>query len=232
MLYNDLMSTGRLNDFGAFLKYVDVKKKRWQFFVDVVSFLATIVIISLIANLPAFKLRWAWHWHPQTINKITTNVSATPSAPSGSSTAPPVATIQKADSIVIDKIGIDAPIAWRGTSGTIQDLLQRGVVHIAGTALPGEPGNVFLTGHSSDYWWTPGGNKTVFALLDKVAEGDEIRLYYQNQEFDYKIYRKIVVPAGDVGDFVTTDRAQSVTLMTCYPIGTNWKRLMIQAERI
>lgn len=231
VLYNDFMPTGRLNDFGTFLKYVDAKQRRWQFFVNIVTFVAAIILFSLIANLPAFKLRWTWHWHSQSISKIATGtITANPQAPP--STAPQVAMIEKDDSVVIDKIGVDAPIVWQGTGANVQELLEKGVVHIAGTAMPGSLGNVFLTGHSSDYWWTSGGNKTVFALLDKVDTGDDIKLYYRNQEFDYRIYRKVVVSADEVGDFVTTDKDQSLTLMTCYPIGTNWKRLMVQAERI
>lgn len=136
------------------------------------------------------------------------------------------------DGIYIKKIDVKAPITWNGNSDNVQELLAKGVVHITGSAMPGESGNVYITGHSSDVWWTDGDYKTVFSLLDKVENDDEIVIRSGGKKYLYKVYNKQVIDKENVKDYITTDKAQSLTIMTCYPIGTNWRRLMVQAERI
>ena len=78
------------------------------------------------------------------------------------------------NTVLIPKIGVKAPILWDISSGEVMDSLQKGVVHLGGTSRPGEKGNTFLTGHSSNYWWKGGDYNNVFALLPALGEGDDI----------------------------------------------------------
>jgi len=136
------------------------------------------------------------------------------------------------NTISIPKISVSAPIVWNVSADKIQGELSNGVVHIGNTSTPGTPGNIFMTGHSSDSFWTPGNYKTVFVLLDKLAKDDLIALNYNGVTFRYKVYNSQVVSREEVSNFVLSDRPETLTLMTCYPVGTNWSRLIVQAERM
>jgi len=136
------------------------------------------------------------------------------------------------NNISIPKIATSSPIVWNVTAENVQNELNNGVVHIAHTSAPGTPGNIFITGHSSDVFWTKGNHKTVFALLDKLTNDDLIAINYNGVIFRYKVYNRQVVSRDEVGNYVLSDRSETLTLMTCYPVGTNWSRLIVQAERI
>jgi len=167
----------------------------------------------------------------QSSEQSPTDQTIVPSAPRYSSVADLPSDVP-ADGIYIKKIDVKAPITWNGNSDNVQELLAKGVVHITGSAKPGESGNVYITGHSSDVWWTDGDYKTVFSLLDKLENDDEIVIRSGGKNYLYKVYKKEVIDKENVKDYTTTDKAQSLTIMTCYPVGTNWRRLMVQAERI
>ncbi len=120
---------------------------------------------------------------------------------------------------------------WDALERELQDALRNGVVHYPGTPLPNESGNVVLTGHSSYYPWDPGRFKDVFADLHSSEVGDEIVIFYNQQKYTYQVTEiKKVLPTevnvlGDSGD----DR---LTLITCTPIGTNLKRLIVIAKPV
>lgn len=144
--------------------------------------------------------------------------------------------------IIVPRINSNVPIInvpddklasrdWGGLEADIQDALRDGVVHYPGTPWPDQSGNVVLTGHSSYYPWDPGRFKDVFALLHQVEVGDEIVIFYKQKKYIYRIDEiKVVLPSevnvlGDTGD----DR---LTLITCTPIGTNLKRLIVIAKPV
>ena len=135
--------------------------------------------------------------------------------------------------IVIPKINVNAPVVLEPSLAekNIQKSLQNGVVHYAGTALPGEPGNVAIVGHSSNDWWEPGNYKFVFALLDKLVVGDKIQVNYNSRKYVYQVREIKVVEPTDLSVLAPTSEP-SLTLITCTPPGTSWKRLIIRAAQI
>lgn len=137
------------------------------------------------------------------------------------------------DSIVIPKINVDAPIVYsaKDTNAQILEDLKSGVVHYPGTAMPGRVGNVFMTGHSSYYWWNGGQYNQVFALLHNLKAGDLVYLYYKGGKYVYRMKDSVVVNPSDVHvlDQTTTP---TLSLMTCTPIGTNLRRLIVRSELI
>ena len=90
-----------------------------------------------------------------------TPIPSTLDAPFGSSTT------MEPNTLTIPSLGIRAPIvdAPESSENAFQKALQDGIVHYPGTATVGKPGNVYVFGHSSDYIWSKGSYKTVFALL-------------------------------------------------------------------
>lgn len=131
--------------------------------------------------------------------------------------------------LVIPKISVRAPIIWDSSfeEKVMLENLRAGVVHYGGTDRPNRArGNVFITGHSSYYWWDSGQYKTVFALLNKLASGDQIALTYQGEVYVYEVTRSIVVKPTAVEVLASTEVPQ-LSLMTCTPVGTSLNRLVV-----
>jgi len=136
--------------------------------------------------------------------------------------------------IIIPRIKVNAPISWPfdRDEHSMLDALETGVAHFPGTAMPGQYGNTFLTGHSSYYAWSPGNYKSVFVLLDKLKMEDEVILWHEGHEYTYKIYDKFVVSPDNLDVLDQAPGKKVLTLMTCTPVGTNKNRLIYRAELI
>ncbi|PIR55209.1 hypothetical protein COU74_02285 [Candidatus Peregrinibacteria bacterium CG10_big_fil_rev_8_21_14_0_10_36_19] len=141
--------------------------------------------------------------------------------------------------IIIPRINQNIPIVrvssksliqrdWNALEKEMQSALKDGVVHYPGTSLPGQSGNVAITGHSSYFPWDPGRFKDVFALLHEVVEGDKIIVYWDQKKFVYQVQGIKVVLPKDIEVLKQTDSEQ-LTLVTCTPVGTNAKRLIVTA---
>lgn len=145
-------------------------------------------------------------------------------------TAVPVPTTTESR-LIIPKIKVDVPIIWNVNETDTLKNLENGAVHYKGTALPGQIGNVFITGHSSYYLWAPGNYKSVFALLDKLQAGDKIYVEYNGATFVYEVNnQRVVTPSNLTVLNSTTDK--TLSLMTCIPVGTNLQRLIVTAKQI
>lgn len=144
--------------------------------------------------------------------------------------------------VVIPRINQNVPVVgvknenliarkWNDLESDIQKALQNGVVHYPGTALPGDNGNVVITGHSSYYAWDAGRFKDVFSLLHDVRMGDRVVVYFNQKKFIYEVNNIKVVLPKDV-DVLGPTNFEQLTLITCTPIGTNLKRLIVTAKLI
>jgi LPXTG-site transpeptidase (sortase) family protein len=144
--------------------------------------------------------------------------------------------------IVIPNLEINAPVVepelgleavqnknWEALEEQIQGSLLDGVVHYPGTAAPGQKGNAFLTGHSSNVFWEKSIFNTVFALLPKIQVGDDIFVTYDQREYHYKVIEKKEVLPNDVS-ILKQGPEKQLTLVTCTPVGTTLKRLVVTAE--
>lgn len=120
---------------------------------------------------------------------------------------------------------------WNELEDQIRDSLLKGPVHYPGTADPGQQGNVFITGHSSNVFWEPSAYNTVFALLPKLQEGDDIYLTFNQKDYHYKVTGLREVTPEDVS-ILAQGKGHTLTLMTCTPVGTNLKRLVVTAEQV
>lgn len=118
---------------------------------------------------------------------------------------------------------------WNALEDQIRSSLLSGVVHYPGTADPGEKGNFFVTGHSSNVFWELSSYNTVFALLPKLQVGADIYVTYEQKGFHYRVTSKKEVSPKDVSVLHQGDD-YTMTLMTCTPVGTTLKRLVVSAE--
>jgi sortase A len=117
----------------------------------------------------------------------------------------------------IPKISVEVPIL----EGTDDLTLNRGVGHVAGTAHPGEQGNVAIAGHRDGF----------FRGLKDIAVGDQIEIATLQQSLTYTIDSITIVERTDLSVLQPRSRP-SLTLITCYPfyfIGSAPQRYIVQA---
>lgn len=103
---------------------------------------------------------------------------------------------------------------------------------LPGTALPGERGNVFITGHSSlPQFFRPGNYKAIFANLPNIEKDDSIIIEAGEQQFKYKVIGLKVVNPEETWVINPPDNTgRYLSLMTCVPPGLYLKRLIVLAE--
>lgn len=131
----------------------------------------------------------------------------------------------------IDTINVQTPVIWNVDEADIIKNLINGVAHYNGTSLPGQGGNVFIVGHSSNYPWVKSDYNHIFSLLDKLVNGDRISLNYAGKNFTYEVIEKKVVSANNVEVLNATNK-EVLSLMTCWPVGTTLNRLLIISKLV
>lgn len=133
--------------------------------------------------------------------------------------------------ISIPKIGVSAVVVPNvdGTKQTVYDeALKNGVAHFVGTALPSSGSNIFIFGHSSSIFGT-GKYDKIFAKLNNLVAGDVVAIQFNGQSYNYKVVAKKIISPDDTSALSPTDSEQ-LTLMTCWPVGTSDKRLIVIAD--
>ena len=140
----------------------------------------------------------------------------------------------ESDTLWISSLGIKAPVKYveESKESVFQEALRDGVVHFPGTAMPGQPGNAYIFGHSSDYLWSKGNYKTVFALLPRINKGAEIQITDHNGDlYTYIVTDTFVVAPNDLSVLDQKNNEKKLlTLQTSYPVGTALKRYIVVAE--
>jgi sortase A len=106
------------------------------------------------------------------------------------------------------------------------------VVRYPWSARPWKNGNSFIFGHSSNFPWIAGKYNDVFARLWQMEKWDTIYSYYGQKKYKYKIIEKKVVSPNDVGVLKNDKNKKQLTLMTCWPIGTDINRLILIADLV
>jgi LPXTG-site transpeptidase (sortase) family protein len=137
--------------------------------------------------------------------------------------------------LVIDSIGVRAPIVFDvpNDNDTIYKKLEEGVVHYSDTSKPGLPGVSIMLGHSSAYPWYKGDYGAVFALLSRLSAGDRFYVQYDdNRTFVYEMTQSLIFNPFENDERLTaleSASGSSLLLISCYPVGTNYKRIAVQA---
>jgi len=119
--------------------------------------------------------------------------------------------------IEIPSLGLQVPLL----EGTDDLTLDRGVGHIAGTASPGESGNIGIAGHRDGF----------FRRLKDIHVGDTIDIQSQQGSSHYRVDEIQIVSPDDVSVLGPRTRP-SLTLVTCYPfyfVGSAPSRYIVHA---
>lgn len=110
--------------------------------------------------------------------------------------------------------------------------LSKRLAHLPGSALPGEKGNVFISGHSAISWIFK-NQKAIFQKLQDIKKGDKIFVSANGVDFTYQVMEITVVNPSDLSVINSPDQlGRYITLMTCVPPGLNTKRLVVLGKMI
>lgn len=110
--------------------------------------------------------------------------------------------------------------------------LSLGLAQLPGSALPGEKGNLFISGHSALNRFIP-GQRAIFAKLMDLKKGDEILVEAANSKFKYRVVEIKVVDPSDLSVIPAPDEVgRYISLMTCVPPGLNYKRLVVIGKMV
>jgi len=164
--------------------------------------------------------------------------------------------------IVIPDLGIDAPVVemgWKvvevgGVRRTEWDLstIKNGKAgHLINSALPGEPGNVVISGHHNiegevfkniSLAWSDEGaelQEDGITLRSHVLDGRTITIYdTAGREFRYIIEGMYKLPDKNVSEaqrrenarFIAPSSEPILTLVTCWPYNNNTHRIVVVAR--
>ncbi len=135
-------------------------------------------------------------------------------------TQPPVMPYGLIGRIEIPRLGVSAIVI----EGDGRTTLRRAVGHIPGTALPGEAGNIGISGHRD----------TFFRPLRNIRRNDIITIATPLGEYRYRVVSTAIVSPDDVA-VLDPGRTEMLTLVTCYPfyfVGSAPNRFIVRAERV
>ena len=145
--------------------------------------------------------------------------------------------------LIIPKINVDIPVQYDNTMGRnaqeTNDLqmaaLEKGTAWFGfagANAKPGQNGNFGISGHSSSDFTASGAAKFVFAPLHDLKEKDTFFIHYKGTRYTYNVKMIKKVAPSEVGILKQGNDKPMATLITCTPIGTAQKRLLIFGEQI
>lgn len=121
--------------------------------------------------------------------------------------------------IEIPKIKLSLPIL----EGTSSSNLNKGTGHLTGTNLPGEVGNVVIAAHRGYSYGK------LFNRLEELDIGDDIIINYSNKNYQYKVYKTMVVEPADISVLNQNSKDKVLTLITCTPLGEPTHRFIVHA---
>lgn len=111
--------------------------------------------------------------------------------------------------------------------------LTKHLVQFNSDSFPGNLGNVVIFGHSTlPQLFRNNDYKTIFSSLYKLRVGDTINIEYENKKYVYKVFQSLVVDADDTSVLAQDLSGSTITLITCTPPGTVWKRLVVKAKLV
>ncbi len=128
--------------------------------------------------------------------------------------------------ISIPKIEINEAVVTNEDSD-----LSKHLVQFNADTLPPKEGNTVIFGHSTlPQLYDPNNYKTIFANAYKLTTNDQIIVHINNAKYTYKIENITVVDATDTSVLAQNFSDSFITIITCTPPGTVWKRLIIKAR--
>jgi LPXTG-site transpeptidase (sortase) family protein len=141
-------------------------------------------------------------------------------------------------SITIESVGIKNIKISSNVESSNEEVynqyLKNGVAHFRGTPLPGDGGNSFIYGHSAvESFFSRHRDlpETIFSRLNDIDIGQKVVVNRDDNMLEYVVRNKKIVEPEDFSILQPIQNKETVTLMTCWPLGLGTKRLIVVAER-
>ncbi len=137
--------------------------------------------------------------------------------------------------LIIPKLNIDVPVAFSIAPNDVMSAMNQGVAQFSipgANALPGQIGNLVISGHSAGDIYSNNPYKFIFSGLERLENGDLIYINYNSVRYTYQMTRREVVEPSNVAALIYDTDRPMLTLITCTPLGTSRYRLLITAEQI
>lgn len=119
--------------------------------------------------------------------------------------------------VVIPSAGVDTQVSEVGVTfrdgRAVWETAWRSAGHHIDSAMPGQPGNMVITGHVSV---ADSSNVAVFRHLADVGEGDIVEVYSGEKLYRYSVSKVIIVPPSAV-KLLRSNMESTLTLVTCTP---------------
>ena len=151
-------------------------------------------------------------------------------------------TVPPVNRLIVPSLGLDVPIvitenkdAKDFTKADFNEELDQWIVKYPTTPAPGEEGNTLLFGHTSYVVRKDNPYGTIFKDLPKLKDSTLIQVLWKWHLYEYKVIDLFIVTPKQVNaQYMTYQNAGGsyITLMGCYPLGTDNKRIMVVAKLI
>jgi sortase A len=117
------------------------------------------------------------------------------------------------DAIVVELWGLDD-----------SENLKRGPGHVPGTAYPGQPGNMVISGHRTTYG-------APFRRIEELKPGSEIILVTAENRYTYEAYEQRIVAPTDL-TVLEQGSDPRLTLTACHPWYSAVQRIVVMAKLV
>lgn len=170
-----------------------------------------------------------------------------PAISSGGSTAAPIvsrvaspttrlsaiATKASGDWVRIPSLNVNVPLVLSPSmnDADVLQTLSRGVALYPNGVSPGQPGNTFVSGHSTGEVWK-GGYRFAFIHLNRLKPGDVIFLDYRGTRYTYTVTGSRTIDPNVVPALDASGDRPMLTLMSCWPLWTTKNRLLQDAALV
>lgn len=134
----------------------------------------------------------------------------------------------KVYNLSIPKLKIDQAIVEIGSMD-----LKKSLIGWPTSPLPGQFGNNIIFGHSELAQFASTTNYSgMFTHIMDLAVGDEILVDFDGVRYKYEVFDKTVVEPTDLSVLEQRFDAAYITLITCVPPGTVWKRGIVKGRLV
>lgn len=136
---------------------------------------------------------------------------------------------------ILAKADIKAMVSPFDKDDYLPVLANNVVAHARGSSLPGQGKGrtVYLFAHSTHQGLTMVRKNAVFYLLGKLNTGDVVEVGFSGKTYKYRVYESKVVGSKEVEYLDYREEEKEVLILqTCWPLGTDWKRLLVLAELV
>ncbi|MHB8781609.1 MAG: class E sortase [Candidatus Geothermincolia bacterium] len=125
--------------------------------------------------------------------------------------------------IISEKLGLDAIIVELASLDDAENL-KRGPGHLPMTPLPGQPGNVVVSGHRTTYG-------APFMYINELVSGDLITVEARDATFIYEVYEQRIVEPTDL-TVLEQEGEPKLTLTACHPWYSAKQRIVVIARLV